>query len=122
MQLKSYNSFEFQLGRLLFKQALITQIAKKLAFILMIFILITLTSKKAKLVVICCLETQVLAINVPSPLQYMLFIYYLLRFRKKKSNVKVLIDFDNEVNAMILVYVKKTRFLDLKNQCQSSKN
>lgn len=44
------------------------------------------------------------------PLDYMPCIYYLLYIQKDSGNIKALIDFDNEINRMILAYAKKLGF------------
>lgn len=54
------------------------------------------------------LEIPAFATDYPTlPLKCMSYINYLMRFEKHQVKVKALLDYDNEVNTMILIYTTR---------------
>lgn len=79
------------------------QSAKKLAAVLMSFILIIETYKKAY--IFSAIKNTFL-LNI-FWLKYMLCIYYLMQFKKNQVKVQVFLNFGSEVNIIILAYATK---------------
>lgn len=71
--------------------------------------------------------TVVLSFEVPVPnnstllFKCMLYIYYSMRFKKDQVKIQALIDFNNEINIMTLVYIKELGFWNQKTVVRAQK-
>lgn len=79
------------------------------------FLSITLASMEAIPVVVFCSTSPVSDTDILS-LENVLYLHYPILFQKDKAKVQTLIDFQNEINVMTLVYASK---LGLKAQTTS---
>lgn len=87
--------------------------AKKLVVVLVNSILKIVAKIKIKAIVVLLIIDPRFGIpvfntnNLTLSLKYIPYIDYLIYFQKNKGNIKVLINFDNKVNIITLVYAKK---------------
>lgn len=86
----------------------IAQVAKKLASILATSMSKTIANLKAKLVAALRPGTSVPDTNdFTLPLERVSYICHLVQFKKDQAETQILINSDNEVNAITLAYAKK---------------